>query len=292
MNIQQAKKIPIVQFLKIMGINPHKQIKNDCWFFSPFRNENTPSFKVDTLKNVWFDHGEGTGGNIIDLAARLFNSNSIPFILQKLSTNSITNYIKLPMENQKQINITEEMETQNAFEIISLKPIQNKMLIQYLNQREIDLDVAKQYLQEATFANNKDSQKVFFALAFKNDNDGFELRNKYFKSCLGSKQISSFLINKNDEILSIFEGMFDFLSYKSQQKIVNEDYIVLNSIALAKRAIPIADKYKNVKLFFDNDNAGKKAIQLFPKAISQAEIIYPDFKDFNDHYKALKQKYR
>ena len=50
------------------GIHPTKQKGNALWHSAPYRTERTPSFKVDTNKNVWFDFGIGKGGDIFDLA--------------------------------------------------------------------------------------------------------------------------------------------------------------------------------------------------------------------------------
>jgi len=38
----------------------------------PIRDgDENPSFKVDTIRNLWFDHGAATGGNIIDLVREI-----------------------------------------------------------------------------------------------------------------------------------------------------------------------------------------------------------------------------
>jgi len=46
---------------------------SDYWYLSPFRQEKTPSFKINRHQNVWFDHGAGEGGTIIDLGVKLYN---------------------------------------------------------------------------------------------------------------------------------------------------------------------------------------------------------------------------
>ena len=68
MDVRQMREIPIADFLSAMGIHPTKQKGNALWYSAPYRTERTPSFKVDTAKNVWFDFGTGTGGDIFDLA--------------------------------------------------------------------------------------------------------------------------------------------------------------------------------------------------------------------------------
>lgn len=40
-------------------------------FYSPFRDECTPSFHVNPNNNTWYDFGAGEGGGIIDIVTRL-----------------------------------------------------------------------------------------------------------------------------------------------------------------------------------------------------------------------------
>ena len=68
MRADQARTIPIDVYLERRGVSPAKtrQGGRELWYHSPIREGDvTPSFKVDTGKNVWFDHGLTRGGNII-----------------------------------------------------------------------------------------------------------------------------------------------------------------------------------------------------------------------------------
>ena len=47
MNIEEAKSIQLEDYLRRMGFNPVKQQGDSIWYCSPFREEKTPSFKVD-----------------------------------------------------------------------------------------------------------------------------------------------------------------------------------------------------------------------------------------------------
>ena len=70
MNIAQAKCIPILTYLARQCHKPKlaKHAGRELWYHSPIRTDDTnPSFKVDTIKNLWYDHGLATGGTIIDL---------------------------------------------------------------------------------------------------------------------------------------------------------------------------------------------------------------------------------
>ena len=52
MNIQEAKKIRLVDFLGGLGHRPVIQRGNSVWYKSPFRMEKEASFKVDFRKEL------------------------------------------------------------------------------------------------------------------------------------------------------------------------------------------------------------------------------------------------
>lgn len=52
MNIQEAKSIPLEDYLRCMGFNPVRQHGDSIWYCSPFREEKTPSFKVSASHNL------------------------------------------------------------------------------------------------------------------------------------------------------------------------------------------------------------------------------------------------
>jgi len=61
---EQANRMDLVDYLENLGHFPKKIKNNDYWYLSPFREEKTPSFKVNRKLNLWYDHGTGTGGRI------------------------------------------------------------------------------------------------------------------------------------------------------------------------------------------------------------------------------------
>ena len=84
MTTEEAKKIRIADYLHSLGYSPVKQQGVNLWYKSPFREENEPSFKVNTEREQWFDFGLGKGGNIITLAAHLYATESVPYILKRI----------------------------------------------------------------------------------------------------------------------------------------------------------------------------------------------------------------
>ena len=72
--IDRMKRIPIEDFLARLGYHPVQRRANAVWYRSPYREEKTPSFKVNPEKNLWYDFGEGKGGNIFALAGEFIRS--------------------------------------------------------------------------------------------------------------------------------------------------------------------------------------------------------------------------
>jgi DNA primase len=79
-----VKEVSIVGFLSSLGHEAKKISGDTYWYSSPLRNERTPSFKVSVSKNLWYDHGVGKGGTLIDFGL-LFYHCSIGELLEKLS---------------------------------------------------------------------------------------------------------------------------------------------------------------------------------------------------------------
>lgn len=272
MNCEQAKKIQIADFLSNQGHKPIRVYGQNAWYNSPVRTDKNPSFKVNLTKNQWYDAGTGSGGNILDLVM-LINSTSIAgalMILQK------------PELSKPSFSFSEKQKS-DGIEIKHVQPLQNRALIQYLSKRNIPAEIACIYLMEAYY---KVNYKQYFALAFKNDKGGYELRNTYFKGATSPKHITT--IPGNNSAINVFEGFMDFLSamvYHKTRKPANKT-IILNSLIHIPYIEPLLKSASKINLYLDNDNAGTQATQkireLNSNVTDYSQIIYPKNKDFNE----------
>ena len=73
----------MADYLQSLGYTPVKQQGRSLWYKSPLRNETDASFKVNTELNQWYDFGIGKGGNIIALAAELYHSENVAYLLER-----------------------------------------------------------------------------------------------------------------------------------------------------------------------------------------------------------------
>lgn len=71
MTIAEAKQVRIVDFLAQLGHHAQHIKSEQYWYFSPLRNERTPSFKVNDRINEWYDFGEATGGDLVELTKNI-----------------------------------------------------------------------------------------------------------------------------------------------------------------------------------------------------------------------------
>ena len=150
-----------------------------------------------------------------------------------------------------------------------------------MKERKVDNQI--EFLKEVHYRMN---DKNYFGIGFKNDSGGYEIRNKYSKICLGKKDFST--IKNGSDSLRIFEGYFDFLSFKSIEKSLeskSSDYLILNSVSMISHIKKSLENYENIELYFDNDDAGNRAAEMIKNENKNAEdcrILYSDFKDLND----------
>ena len=56
------------------------------------RQEQTPSFKVETTLNCWYDFGLGRGGNIIDLATEMYQSTDLRYLMRCIDIDNRVEY--------------------------------------------------------------------------------------------------------------------------------------------------------------------------------------------------------
>lgn len=277
MNTKQAREIPIEKVLEKMNITANNTIGDEIWYLSPFRTEKTPSFKLNLKNNRWYDFGEQQGGNCIDLIVFKFGF-SISEALEYLSPLSEN----LDFSFQKQeSNLNQVID--KKISINKVVPISHNALIQYFESRKIKVFKNIIALKEIHYSIN---DKNYFAIGFQNKSDGFEIRSKYVKICLGKKDIT--IVSNGLKTLRIFEGFFDYLSFiQIREKLnkVESDYLILNSVALIVKNISILENYEKIELYLDGDESGNKYANFIKNKFENAtdcKEIYFGFNDLND----------
>ena len=289
MNIKQAKSLPLVDFFNAIGYQP-KQIKlngNDLWYTSPLRpEEKAASFHINKIKNTWFDFGIGKGGNIIDFVVLLQNCN-VPTALDFIGNTHLSEPMKTAKLTEKPVS--EPSQRAETFKLDEIRRDFAASSLRYIEERKINTALIQACAVQVHFSNSKG--KAFFGIGMKNMSDGYEVRNRHFKGCVGKKDLTFWQGKNSGETILIFEGMFDFFSALTYfgKNILDSDVLILNSTALHERAIAfIKDhtQYQKISLFLDNDAAGQAVADHIQEAFSDKIIepsfaLYLPYKDFN-----------
>ncbi|MBT4399192.1 MAG: hypothetical protein HOD37_06880 [Bacteroidetes bacterium] len=275
---QEVKKISIKKYLLEHGFSPKRETQKESWFSSPLRSgDKDPSFKVDESRNLWYDFGSGQGGSIIDLVMVYHNlpfSTAMTHLEKHLGL--VSSFTGKPVQN-------------TGLKVKSVNQLRSRSLITYLtHERKIALSIALKYLNEIHYSANT---REYFAIGFKNDKGGYELRHPTFKGSTSPKYYTT--ISGDKDRLNIFEGFVDYLSALTHLKTSRLKYqtIILNSVANISK-LPDLSRFQIINLFLDNDLAGQKGTeeiqQMNPNIRNYALELYPDNKDYNEMLNTIK----
>lgn len=281
MNIDEIRKISLVEFLNQLGYQPTGRDSKGLWFYAPYRSERKPSFHVNPNRQVWFDFGTGAGGDIFSLAGEM--SGETDFLRQ---ADYIAEKMRLPVAKPyKPTPFVEEP----TFENVKVSRLTSPALLKYLSERGIPRDIAQRYCAQVNYQLHG---KDYYAIGFKNNANGYELRNPFFKGSYPPKHITH--IANGNARCNLFEGFIDFLSAERLGFNDGMDSVVLNSVSnVAKSITPLAD-YTVIQCYLDNDTAGRAALarlrREFGDRVMDKSALYPDNKDLNDYLMSLYPK--
>lgn len=281
MNIDDIKKISLVEFLNQLGYQPTGRDRKGLWFYAPYRSERKPSFHVNPRRNLWFDFGTGAGGDIFSLAGEM--SGETDFLRQ---ADYIAEKMRLPVaKSYKPTPFVEEP----TFENIEVSRLESPVLLRYLADRGIPKEIAQRYCVQVDYGLHG---KRYYAVGFPNNANGLELRNPFFKGSYPPKHITH--IANGNARCNVFEGFIDFLSAERLGYNDGLDTIVLNSVSNLQKAITALGDYTVIQCYLDNDTAGRAALARFQREfgdkVMDKSALYPNHKDLNDYLMSLYPK--
>lgn len=289
-DLSLIKRYSIVEYLERKGIRPVRKTSTYVMYRSPLREETHPSFKVDTEKNLWIDYAEGRGGSIIDLCIRLEGctlSEAICRLEQNTPDNTTHSYSFTNRGISISPNQRENVTASGTRRLICLSDTLPPHLQEYLKkERCIDLEKATPFLKCISY---EVRGKRYEAIGFANSSGGYELRDdKTFKGTIAPKDITPIFEDKAQPVY-LFEGFMDFLSFLSMKGEVTNQCLVMNSVSNVARSIRHLNERNitSVRVFLDNDDAGRKAVQEFVNAgfkVEDMAVYYRDFKDLNEYH--------
>ena len=208
--IPYSNRISIRDFLARRGVQPKYERNGYGMYLSPLREERTPSFKVDYVRNLWYDFGLGEGGTLLTLvmqmercdryaAIRILSNGEIR---QAGSTSLSSGIYERPAVGG--FSPVVRPATVPAFRILSDAPLRHPALIGYLASRGIAQRIAAGYCREVRYEVNG---RAFFAVGFRNDAGGWELRSARFKGGSSPKYITTLKgCNATNDISAVIDS--------------------------------------------------------------------------------------
>lgn len=264
MNIELANGIAMPEILQKLGCKPVKENKSHIWYHSPFRPDRTASFLVNISPNTWEDLGTGNSGNVVEFAAAYLKSNDEDYTgadaLRWLKNMMLSPASLLYLSGER------PEESNTHYVLKSVYELEHPALIKTLQGKGISYELAKKYVKEVLIR-DVTAEKIFAALAVRNEGNGYEFWNDFISGYVAPKNISFIRGSKTpktDEV-HVFEKYVDFLSAVSSQEneVFEGDAIILNSISCLPQIYPyvVTHPYRAINTWFGNDLAGTRATQ-------------------------------
>ena len=258
---QTLQSVSIVEIMAHMGKNLYNK---KGLYYSPFRDESTPSFHIDAATNRWYDFGTSEGGGLFEFVCRIAG------ITRGEVYDWLASFRSMIPESEYREVIEKAKEVKPSRIIVdsASHSFTRHKLVEYAQARAVTKEVLERYCEEVLYHIDAYPQKQYFAIGFRNNDGGYVLRSSLTKKCTSSAMTTldpqGCLTDKitGDKVL-VFEGFMDFLSWISsvQQDTPQYDCCILNSVSNIEKALPWITAHKNIAAFMDNDEAGRNTLQ-------------------------------
>ena len=285
--IDAMRQIPLADFLARLGHEPVRRSGNELWYRAPYRNERTPSFRVNVAKQLWYDFGTGKGGDIFTLAGEFIGSNDF---MEQVKFIAETANMPMPASDVRKPAVLPKP-SEPVFEGVEAVPLHRSPLTDYLAERGIPYAVASSYCCRLNYGVRG---KRYFAVGFPNVAGGYEIRSRFFKGCVPPKDVS--LVKAEcfpTDVCSVFEGFMDFLS-AATLGLETGDCLVLNSVANVEKAMRDLDGYGCIDCYLDHDESGRRTLETlkrhYKERINDRSALYDGCKDLNEYLQLTTKK--
>ena len=255
------QSISIVEIMAHMGKNLYNK---RGLYYSPFRDESTPSFHIDVATNRWYDFGTSEGGGLFEFVCRIagITRGEVYDWLASFRSMIPESEYKAVIEKAKKVKPSRIIVDSTSHDFTRRK------LVEYAQSRAVTKEILERYCEEVLYHIDVYPQRQYFAIGFKNNDGGYVLRSSLTKKCTSSAMTTldpeGNLTTKvaGDKVL-VFEGFMDFLSWISsvKQETPQYDCCILNSVSNIEKALPWITAHKNIAAFMDNDEAGRNTLQ-------------------------------
>lgn len=291
--IELLRQTPMAAILADLGYRTEHTRGN--LYFSPFREERTPSFHVNDFDHKWCDFGDvdsrgkHPGGDTIALVELLLNCKLPEALayLENLSASPSIEAYKSEILSAGSKSGSSEIVVTRVKDRITLDALSNYAIY----ERHIPVNILNRYCSQVNYYlkyQNGSESRPRYAIGFPNGDSQWTLRSpmrQHGKMSTGGGPSyiaanGDFLFNDAEGHLHrnsstgapfsheekaknvvVFEGFLDALSYLAWKGIEMPgdcDIVVLNSISNTQRALGFILDHEKVATYLDNDKAGRK----------------------------------
>lgn len=278
-DFSKANEVQLVDIFDDRGVKCQRTTGKYKYYPAVWRGEKNASICVDTSQNTWQDFGgsgAGRGGDPIRL---------IEIWDHKKAFDAAQYLLSHHFKNRTETTQTElKFEDSAPRKFLGDYPIDNIQLDYLVNVRKIRRETAQRYTRKVFY---QLGTKKVFAVGFRNDKGGWELRTNKFKITLGEKWYTTIPGKNKRNQLVVFEGFMDFLSALDlhQADFFEADCVVLNSLAMTDKLD--FTKYEKIWLALDNDQAGEEATQHLMEQHNNMHDLRTDFAGYKDYNEKL-----
>ncbi|WP_040625977.1 toprim domain-containing protein [Mucilaginibacter paludis] len=294
--LNRVRDMDMVSYLSKLGYEPVKVSGNDHWYLSPLRSESTASFKVNRLKNQWIDFGgrptpealakaqkynrkppEFNGGTLVDFAMQHNN-----WTIRDLVTFYKGDALFLDLKNSSDFQVIPQ-EKEHKIKVLSEHLVSSYPLVSYLKERRIAYEIYDRFCKEIRY---EIGGRNYYAIGFRNDLGGYEIRNSLVKLSSSPKGITT--IDNGADEAAVFEGFFDFLSFMTinqGQDHKRLNYVILNSLSFFESARSFMEKHRETGLYLDQGTSGQsytRYAMTLSSCYQDKSGLYKNYKDVND----------
>lgn len=294
MDIDQIKRISIVDYAEEIGFHPYKI----GHYYSLKEHD---SVRIDPDKNIFVQNSTGAGGSVIDFAMTFQGMDlkrAIRTLGGKTATGSVQERKDPDPETRKEkigdLKLPEKDSTmKNIFAyLIKTRGIDQTIVQEMVQRKALYQDIHK----NCVFVSRNDSGKPVFACI-----RGTNTYKKFVADAFGCDYSYGLFLPNGGDRLIVTESAIDAMSVMNLLKIGGTDHKAYDYLALSGcgKTEVIETHLRNhyyriVDLCLDNDEAGRKAAKALSvriKEISKA-AVYTELpgneKDYNDVLKQVK----
>lgn len=272
LNAEQVRmNVSIVRFLQCLGFIPGKRVGAELFYLSMLEESDIQfSFVVNEDHNSWYDHELGVGGDITDFVKLYWKPISHQEAILKIHV-----ILGLP-GSENIVHFKGELSSNpiKCYRIVSINEIGTSDALSNYLERQLLRSKVSGDLKEVYFKKDHHGTvdvkepNLFFGIGWPNECGGWEIRNKYFRTCVGHKGVT--FVPKSKDSVAVFSDYFSYLIWKGGFDVVKEEsVIVLNHHELINAGLTIAASFQHIQLYLDRSQAGFKATRTFCRRFPQ-----------------------